>query len=136
LGADVAKILIVDDDALLATLMKGALAARGHEVELAVDGVKGVRAFTASRFDAVICDIVMPEQEGVETIQQLRRLRADVVIVAVSGGLGATADLDVLALVSMLGADTAFRKPFAMSALCEAIEVRLRTPVETQGQRA
>ena len=125
-----ARVLIIDDDELFATLMTRSLASRGHDVEIALDGVKGMRAFMASHFDVVVCDIVMPEQEGVETIQQLRQLRSDVVIVAVSGGLGFAADLDVFELVSTLGADATLQKPFAMSALCEAVEARLRTAVQ------
>jgi len=117
-----ARVLVIDDDELLVKIVVHALSRRGHEVAFALDGDAGVRAFANSHFDAIVCDIVMPEKEGVETIQHIRRARADLGIVAVSGGLGGRAGIDVLEFVEKLGADVTIRKPFQMSALCDAVD--------------
>jgi DNA-binding response OmpR family regulator len=123
----VARILIIDDDELFVKLMVHALKQRGHEVEFALDGLAGTRAFANGAFDAVVCDIVMPEQEGVETIKGLRRQRPDVGIVAISGGLslGRASNIDVLHIAGQLGADVTLKKPFQLSELAAAVDQAL-----------
>ena len=117
-----AHVLVIDDDELLVKLMVHALSRRGHQVAFAHDGDAGARAFDETHFDAVVGDIVMPEKEGVETIQHMRRARADLGIVAVSGGFDNQVGFDVLKVVEMLGADVTIKKPFQMSALCDAVD--------------
>lgn len=119
-----ARILIIDDDELFIKLMVHALKQRGHEVEFALDGLAGCRMFSATPFDVVVCDIVMPEQEGVETIKIIRRAQPDVGIVAISGGLSLshTTNIDVLHIAGQFGADTTLKKPFQLSELTAAVD--------------
>jgi CheY-like chemotaxis protein len=117
-----ARVLVIDDDELIVKLMVHALSRRGHQVAFALDGDAGVREFDGAHFDAIVCDIVMPEKEGVETIQHMRRARPDLGIVAVSGGMGGRGGIDVLDFIEKLGADITIRKPFQMSALCDAVD--------------
>ena len=114
-----ARILIVDDDELFIKLMAHTLKQSGHEIEVALDGLAGTRAFAASHFDVVICDIFMPEQEGIETIRLFRKARPDVGIIAISGGLKLekAQGMDVLQIAGMLGATVTLKKPFKMSEL-------------------
>ena len=123
-----AKILVIDDDQLFVTIMVHALKQRGHDVAFAFDGVAGADAFAAAHFDAVVCDIVMPLQEGVATIRQFRNLRPDVAIVGISGGLRLGGSLDILEVAQKLGADVTLKKPFQISSLSEAVERALATP--------
>lgn len=119
-----ARVLIIDDDELFIKLMVHALKQRGHEVEFALDGLAGSRMFEASRYDAVVCDIVMPEQEGVETIKMMRRQRPEVGIVAISGGLSLshTTNIDVLHIAGQFGANMTLKKPFQLSDLTAAVD--------------
>jgi DNA-binding response OmpR family regulator len=122
-----AKVLIIDDDELFIKLMVHALKQRGHEVEFALDGLAGSRMFEAAHYDAVVCDIVMPEQEGVETIKIMRRRRPDVGIIAISGGLSLshTTNIDVLHIAGQLGANVTLKKPFQLSELTAAVDTVL-----------
>jgi len=122
-----ARVLVIDDDQLFVKLMVHALKQRGHEVEFALDGITGARTFAGANFDVVVCDIVMPEQEGVETIKQMRANRPDVAIVAISGGLsyGHSANIDVLDIAGKLGADMTLKKPFQLSELSAAVDTVL-----------
>ncbi len=122
-----ARVLIIDDDELFIKLMVHALKQRGHEVEFALDGLAGCRMFAASEFDVVVCDIVMPEQEGVETIKIIRRSRPDVGIVAISGGLSLshTTNIDVLHIAGQFGANITLKKPFQLSELTAAVDTVL-----------
>jgi DNA-binding response OmpR family regulator len=120
----VPKILVIDDDKLFVTLMVQALTTRGHQVEFAFDGITGAKAFVRSHFDVVVCDMVMPEQEGIQTIRQMRADRPDLAIVAISGGLGFShsTNIDVLDIAGKLGADVTMKKPFQLSELLAAVD--------------
>jgi DNA-binding response OmpR family regulator len=117
-----ARVLVIDDDKLFVKLMVHALQERNHSVDAAFDGKAGLRAFTASPFDVVVCDLLMPEQEGVETIRKLRAHAAGVAIVAISSGLKQSPGIDILHVAAQFGADVTLQKPFKLSELTAAVE--------------
>lgn len=116
-----AKVLIIDDDARITRLMTRALAGAGHHVIEAADGRKGVERFREHHPDLVITDLVMPGQEGIETILELRREATVTGIIAVSGG-GLGQGLTYLDLASKLGADAVLPKPFRVTELVKVVD--------------
>lgn len=118
------RILVIDDDKLFAQLITLFLQQRGHSVSFELDGREGLAKFKADDFDAVICDIVMPDREGIETIREIRRLSQRVAILAISGGLSPvqTTPIDVLDVAKMLGADVTLKKPFPLAELSMAVD--------------
>ena len=118
------RILVIDDDNVFATLIKIFLLQRGHEVVTAMDGQEGVDQFKNKTFDAVVCDIVMPNREGIETIRELRNLNENIAIVAISGGLSRVkaTSVDILDIAEMMGADVSLKKPFPLSELAAGID--------------
>ncbi len=123
-----ARILIIEDDDLLRDVLANALELAGHTVVQAPDGQRGVELFRATSADLVLTDIVMPVQEGVETIMQLRRLRADLPIIAMSGGVPNSKLY--LSIAGGMGAKTILPKPFTPQQL---IDVVARILAETPG---
>ena len=119
-----ARILLIDDDATVRYALKQVLERAGHQVEEATDGLAGVEKYTASRSDLVITDIIMPNQEGIETIIKLRLLAPDLAIIAMSGG-GRTGNRDFLAMAEKLGAAKVMAKPFRPKELVEAVAALL-----------
>ena len=111
-----ANLLVVEDDAELLQVMARALEAAGYAVARAANGETGLRQFRAEPPDLVVCDIVLPDRDGIELIPEMRRLHPGVKILAISGRqhIGA---LNVLNLAQKLGADGALAKPFGMEAL-------------------
>jgi len=105
------KILVIDDDHLVRYTLSKILQRNGYDVVTASDGKRAMTVFRAEHPDAVITDIVMPEQEGAETILLLRKERPEVRIIAISGG-ARTGNLDYLDMARALGADDVIRKPF------------------------
>ncbi len=105
-----AKILIIEDDDLLRDVLAKSLELAGHHVVQAGNGQEGVDLYRASPAELVITDLVMPIQEGVETIMQLRRFRSDLPIVAMSGGVP-NAKL-YLSIAGRIGAHRILAKPF------------------------
>lgn len=116
------RILVIDDDKVFVTLAVNALTQQGHEVEYAINGVEGWQTFSRSNYDVVVCDLLMPEQEGVQTIMQIRGACRGVAIIAVSGGMSSgSTGLDVLEIALQLGADATLKKPFLLSELAAAV---------------
>ena len=106
-----AKILVIDDDVIVREAIAQILEERGHQVLSAEDGKRGVAAFRTGRPDLVITDIIMPEQEGIQTITQIRGLAPDAKIIAISGG-GRIGNTDFLKIARHLGANDVIAKPF------------------------
>ena len=111
-----ANVLVVEDDAELLQIMARSLEGAGHVVTQAPNGESGLRLFRAEPPDLVVCDIVMPDRDGIELIPEMKALHPAVKIVAISGRqhIGA---LDVLNLAKRMGADATLAKPFGMDAL-------------------
>lgn len=101
------KILLIDDDLLLLRTMTRILVADGHEVVTASEGERAMALYRENSPDLVITDIVMPGQEGIETILTLRRDDNPVKIIAISG-----ADAEMLETARLIGADDILEKPF------------------------
>lgn len=130
-----ARVLIIDDDPFFSEFMRQALSARAHEAALARDGREGERLFQGGAYDVVVCDLVMPDQEGIQTIRRMRATNPNVAIVAVSGGVSqpAGANVDYLAAAKHLGADVTLKKPFLPSALTRAVDDALDLRRNAQG---
>ncbi len=120
-----ARILLVDDEAIVRGLFAEVLASDHHEVTTAGDGNGALAALTAGDFDVVVTDLVMPDKEGLETIIEMRKLKPDVPIIAMSGGGRGNAN-DYLDLAAKLGARKTLAKPFPTQALLDAVNEVLR----------
>ena len=115
-----AKILVIDDDSRIRRLVAQILVRENHHVIEAADGKKGIDQFAAHRPDVVVTDLLMPVQEGIETIRELRRIAPSLRIVAMSGG-GTDHNLMFLGMAKALGADAVLAKPFRADELIRAI---------------
>ena len=116
-----ATILIIDDDDAIRATMRKILERAGHQVRDAGDGDRGLRIFRDHGADLVITDIIMPEKEGIETIQELREEDPEMPILAVSGG-GRVDPTEPLTDARLLGADETLAKPFTVEELQETVE--------------
>jgi DNA-binding response OmpR family regulator len=116
-----AKILIIDDDLAFRQMIRLLLGRLGHAVIEACDGNEGVARFKAEHPDLVICDIVMPDKEGIQTILEIRALAPEGRIIAMSGG-GVNVGLDYLTAALKLGANLILPKPFRLAELRTMVE--------------
>lgn len=124
------RILVVDDDKAVRLSIKLMLEKGGHDVVLAPNGRSGLAAFEAGKFDVVICDIFMPDMDGIEAIHAFHQRSARTPVIAISGftfpGGGGTAP-DFLNLSTKLGATCSLRKPFRPADLLEAVRRSIDT---------
>jgi len=113
------RILVIDDDAALRTIVRKMLEA-DHEVVEAANGNEGLTLFRQGGADLVISDLIMPDRDGIETIQELREGWPGVKILAMSGG-GSIDPRERLIDAELLGADASLLKPFTMASLRVAV---------------
>jgi|SRR3984893_12962101 CheY-like chemotaxis protein len=106
-----AKILVIDDDVIVRKTIIRLLEDGGYKVLSAEDGLRGMAMFRSERPDLVITDIIMPEQEGIQTITEMRKAKPDAKIIVISGS-GRIGNIDFLRIAQHLGASDAIAKPF------------------------
>jgi two-component system response regulator MprA len=115
-------ILIVEDDSKMAELLQRGLAAEGHTVELAADGIAGYEKAMAQTFDAVVLDVMLPGSDGFAVTRRLRTQGNKVPILMVTGRDATT---DVVRGLD-LGADDYLTKPFSFEVLSARLRVIAR----------
>lgn len=121
-----ATILLIDDDDLLRPMLRAALELSGHTVTEARNGREGVALYQANPPGLVITDLIMPDQEGIETIRLLTKEYPAVKIIAMSGG-GRLAPTGYLTMARRLGAKATLAKPFSVEELSLTVADVLKT---------
>ena len=114
------RILVIDDEEPIRTILHRVLTSMGHTVIEAANGKEGLQKFAEHGADLVITDLVMPETEGFEVLMTLRGEHPEVKIIAISGG-GRQGASDNLKMAKYLGASRVIPKPMTMAQLTEAL---------------
>jgi CheY-like chemotaxis protein len=115
------RIMVVEDDKSVRELLREILKRAGHDVMAAGNGKEALSLYKKSPADLIITNILMPEKEGLETIQELRRENPDIKIIAISGG-GQIGPADYLEVARRFGAMRTFSKPFDRKELLKAVD--------------
>ena len=115
-----ARIVIADDYPAIRNWIRDVLQAASPSVEIreASDGDEVIRLVREGGIDLVITDIIMPDKEGIETIQTLRHESPHVPILAISGSLRP----EYLQMARVLGATATLQKPLTAEALIATVK--------------
>jgi two-component system OmpR family response regulator len=121
------RILVVEDEARLASLLRRGLVEEGHAVDLAADGEEALAWVDVGDYDAIVLDILLPGIDGLEVCRQLRRRHVRTPILLL------TARDTVADRVTGLdaGADDYLVKPFAFAELTARLRALARRPPDT-----
>ena len=117
------RILVVEDEPLIASFIEKGLVAEGHAIELAGDGPSAVGAFISSPADLVILDVMLPGFDGFEVLSQIRQVDPLVPVIM----LTARGDVSDRVKGLDLGATDYVVKPFAFAELAARVRSHLRT---------
>ncbi|MCE1198342.1 MAG: sigma-54 dependent transcriptional regulator [Marinilabiliales bacterium] len=79
------KILVIDDEKSIRNTLRDILGYEGHQVELAENGMTGIDWVRSTDFDIILCDIKMPEMDGLEVLEQILHIRPEATVVMISG---------------------------------------------------
>lgn len=116
-----ARILLVDDEQSVQTLLSYPLRKDGYHVTSAIDGQEALQRFSEARFDLVILDLMLPKLDGVEVCRQLRRRSQVPIIMLTAKG----SETDKVAGLEV-GADDYITKPFSMREFRSRVKAALR----------
>jgi CheY-like chemotaxis protein len=114
------KLLLVDDDEVMLFGLHRLLQQAGHEVLMLNDGTQVPYRLEQERPDVLICDIIMPQREGIETIIQARKAYPDLVIIAMS------VNELYLDMARRLGANATLQKQFDDPAWADELLAKIK----------
>lgn len=119
-------ILAIDDSEPMRKMVDLVLKGAGHEVVLANDGVEGVEKFKAQKFDMIITDINMPNKNGIQLIEDVRKIDSDIPILA----LTTESEDDMRKKGAEAGADGWIVKPFRPAQFLDIVRQVLESATE------
>jgi DNA-binding response OmpR family regulator len=120
-----AKILIAEDDPLVASLLEKSLGDKDYATVIADDGERAERLALTGDFDLLILDIGLPGRTGFEVLRELRSQRKTLPVIVLTG----QSERDAAACLEA-GADDYMRKPFHFDELLARVRARLRVKQE------
>lgn len=111
------KVLIIEDDELIAELERDYLEANGYETEVAYDGTEGEKMAKTGEYDAVLLDVMLPGKTGFDICRELRRtMKLPIIMVTAK-----KEDIDKIRGLG-LGADDYLVKPFSPAELVARVK--------------
>jgi len=116
------KLLVAEDDRALAMFLARGLEAEGHRVRTAGDGAEAVRAFLDEMPDLTILDLNLPEKDGEQVLQEIRRVDAQSPVLILTG----RQEVETRIRCLDLGADDLMVKPFSLHELRARVRGLLR----------
>jgi CheY-like chemotaxis protein len=123
-----ARILIIDDEPQIRSMLRLMLERVGYEVAEAPDGIEGIRRYRENPADLIITDLIMPNKDGIGMIIDLKKEFPKVKIIAMSGG-GVNRPEGYLDGAKKLGAVRTLTKPIDRDEMLKAVKETLRDPV-------
>ena len=112
-----ALILVADDNEQIRNLLREILQMDGHQVFEARDGQDALRMIPSIRPTLAIVDMIMPNQDGTEVIQTLRREHKEIKVIAISGG-----ERNGLDLAQLFKTTRTIKKPFDIRLLLNTVD--------------
>ena len=79
------KILVIDDERSIRNTLQDILGFEGHTVDLAENGISGLELIKSNDYDIVLCDIKMPEMDGIEVLKKIIEIKPETMVVMISG---------------------------------------------------
>lgn len=119
------KLLLVEDDAEICSMLKTYLERENFEVAAACDGGQALRMFAEERFDLVLLDLMIPKMSGMDVLQKIRSQSVVPVII-----LSAKASETDKTLGLGLGADDYITKPFSLAEVLARVRAALRRTMQ------
>ncbi len=120
-----ARILIIDDESQIRSMLRLMLERVGFEVSEAADGMEGIRQYRDNPADLIITDLIMPNKDGIGMIIDLKKEFPQVKIIAMSGG-GVNRPEGYLDGAKKLGAARTLTKPIDRDEMLTAVKETLK----------
>ena len=109
------KILIVDDDKIIADILKDLITGKERSVDVCHDGLAAIERIQKNFYDLIIVDLVMPRVGGLDVLKYARKINPDVIVIIITG----YASLETAIMAIKEGAYDYIRKP------CKLDEIKI-----------
>ncbi|MEA2491879.1 MAG: two-component system, OmpR family, alkaline phosphatase synthesis response regulator PhoP [Acidobacteriota bacterium] len=119
------RILIVEDDPAMSVALRDGFEFEKHTVEMAADGVEGLRLAAGGDHDLIILDVMLPKKSGLDVCRELRKLGSHTPIIMLTAR---GQEIDKIVGLK-LGADDYVTKPFSFMELLARVEAVLRRTI-------
>ena len=116
------KLLVIEDEAKIASLLKKGLQEQGFTVDISGDGEDGLERATKMPYDAIVIDIMLPKRDGLSVLKMLRTRKVTVPVMIIT----ARGDVNERVEGLNLGADDYMAKPFSMDEVVARIRALVR----------
>lgn len=117
------RILVIDDEVFIRDLLKDFMAKSGYDVVIAQDGTSGITRAREARFDVVLVDLKMPDQNGTEVLAAIRSFDPSLPVIIMTGF--PTVDASIEAIRN--GAMDFIVKPFRLQDLKDRLDRAIRS---------
>jgi two-component system, NtrC family, nitrogen regulation response regulator NtrX len=107
------NILVIDDERSIRNTLKDILGLEGHHVDVAENGLEGIELINSKEFDIVLCDIKMPEMDGIDVLKKIMEIKPETTVVMISGH----GNIDTAVEAIKLGAFDFIVKPLDLNRL-------------------
>ena len=118
------KILIIDDDFDMCTLLSRFLEKKGYETAVAHNGAKGLAKFNEEEFDIVLCDFRLGDKDGKDVLSKIKEARPKTIVIIITG----YSDIKVAVDVIKMGAFDYITKPLIPDEVINVIEKAIAAP--------
>jgi two-component system response regulator HydG len=118
------KILIIDDDLDMCTLLSRFLTKKGFETEVSHNGAKGIARFNEELFDIVLCDYRLGDKDGKDVLLKIKDIKPETIVIIITGYSDIKTAVDVI----KLGAYDYITKPLIPDEVINVIEKALTAP--------
>ncbi|MGN6604396.1 MAG: sigma-54-dependent transcriptional regulator [Ginsengibacter sp.] len=127
------KILIIDDDFDMCTLLSRFLNKKGYSTDVAHNASKGIAKFNEFHFDIVLCDFRLGDKDGKEVLMKIKEAKPKTIVIIITGYSDIKTAVDVI----KLGAFDYITKPLIPDEVINVIEKAIAAPVQqAQSQQA
>jgi len=116
------NILVIEDEAKVASFIKKGLQQSGYDIDIAVDGEEGYEKVRVNNYDVILLDLMLPKIQGLDLIPKIRECKPTVPIIAVT----AKGSVEDRVQGLNLGCDDYLTKPFSFAELLARIQVQAR----------
>lgn len=118
---DKKNILVIDDEEIVRISCRRALTPEGFNVEVARDGLEGLRLLKDKPYDLILIDLKMPNMDGMEVLENILAMRPDAKVIIITG----YSAVETAVKAIKMGAFNYLEKPFTPDSLLEAVKEAL-----------
>ena len=125
------RVLIIDDDMDMCTLLSRFLSRNGYDTDVAYSGQKGIAKFEEESFDVVLCDYRLGNMDGKEVLMSVKKIKPDAIVLIITG----YSDIKTAIEVIKQGAYDYITKPLIPDEVLSVLNKSFENSIQVSGEK-